>query len=162
MSATPIESFTRYFLPGTTKILISPSVSDMTVGATRSEITASTDVSEEVAAVSGWSITSQNQDAPDMGKRFVQQVAGRLSASESSITFYNDKAGADIRDLLSLDQETYVTFLDGGDVEGSPMDVYRVTVTSMAKLREIEGIGRTQVTFAIREYVENIAVPAAA
>lgn len=162
MSATPIESFTRYFLPGTTKILITPVIANLAVGATRAEITASTDVSEEVAAISGWSITSQNQDAPDLGGRFVQQIAGRLSAAESSITFYNDKAGADIRDLLELDQETYVVLLDGGDVAASPMDCYKVTVTSLAKMREIEGIGRTQVTFAIRAYAENLVVPATA
>ena len=160
MSAPAISASTRYFLPGTTKVLILPAVANLATGPTRAEINAGLDVSEEVAAISGFMISSDNVPTPDLGKRFVKQVTGRLTAADSSITFWSDKTGADIRDHLAIDQETFVAFLDGGDVTGSPMDTYKVTVSSVGKPREIEGAGRLETKFSIRDYSENLAVPA--
>jgi hypothetical protein len=39
------------------------------------------------------------------------------------------------------------------------MDVYQTTCLSVGKLREIEGAGRIDVQFSIRDYAENLAVP---
>jgi hypothetical protein len=127
---------------------------------TRAEINAGTDVSNEIAAITGWAITSEMQPTPDLGKRFVSQVPGRLTAADSGITFWADKTGTDIRSLLELDQDTFVVWMDGGDVTASLMDVFKVTVTQVAKLREIEGVGRIDTKFAIRDYRENLAIPA--
>jgi len=160
MAAPAISASTRYFLPGTTKVLILPAVASLAVGPTRAEINAGLDVSGEVAAISGWSITSENMATPDLGKRFNSQVTGRLTAADSSLTFWADKTGADIRDSLVLDQSTYVVFLDGGDVTGSTMDTYKSVVSSVGKVREIEGAGRIEIRFSIRDYSEDKAVPA--
>ncbi len=160
MPATPIEATTRYFLPGTTDIVICPTIANLATGATRAELNAGTEVANEVASISGWQITSENVATPDLGRRFVSQVTGRLTASNSMLQFYADKAGADIRDLLTLDLETNVVFLDGGDVADSPMDCFKVTVASVGKLREIEGVGRIDISFTIRDFAENLSVPA--
>ena len=162
MPAPEITASTRYFLPGTTKVLILPAVASMVTGPTRANINAGLDVSDEVAAIGGWMITSENTPTPDLGGRFVKQVSGRLTAANSSLTFWADKMGVDIRAELAIDQETFVVFLDGGDVEDAPMDVYKVNVSSVGKLREIEGAGRVECAFSIRDFVENLQVPAAA
>jgi len=159
MPAIKMAATTRYFLPGTTKILVCPAVASLTVGPTRTELNAGTDISEEVAGVNGWMITSESMATPDLGVRFVKQVTGRLTAADSSITTWSDKAGHDIRELLDIDQETFVVFLDGGDVTASPMDVYKVTVASLGKVREVEGAGRIETRFTIRNFAENLAVP---
>lgn len=160
MPATPIAASTRYFLPGTTKVIIVPTIANLDAGPTRAELNAGTDISEEIASISGWSITSASVPTPDLGKRFTPQVTGRLTAADSSITCWADKTGNDIRDVLAIDQATNVVFLDGGDVAGSPMDVYKVKVSSVSKVREIEGAGRVDARFAIDDYAENLAVPA--
>lgn len=160
MAAPKIAASSRYFLPGVTKIITVPTIANLAAGPTRAEINAGTDVSDEVAAINGWAITSQNHATPDLGKRFVAQVTGRLTAADSAITFWADKTGNDIRDILAIDQATNVVFLDGGDVAGSPMDAYKVTVSSVGKIREIEGAGRIDVRFTIRDFAENLAVPA--
>lgn len=162
MTATKIAASDRYFLPGTTEVVIVPSIANLDTGPTRAEINAGTDISEEIAAISGWSITSETVATPDLGKRFVSSVTGRLTAADSSLTCWADKAGDDIRGLLEIDQETYVVFMDGGDVEDSPLDVYKCTVASVGKVRELEGAGRVEVKFTIRDFAENLAVPAAA
>lgn len=161
MPTPEITASTRYFLPGTTKVYIVPTVANMVTGPTRIELTAGLDISEEIAAISGWMITGESVPTPDLGKRFTPQVSGRLTAADSSLTCWADVAGADIRDELAIDDETHVVFLDGGDVATRTMDTYKCVVTSVGKLREIEGAGRLDVRFSIRAYVENIAVPAA-
>ncbi|HEX6516492.1 MAG TPA: hypothetical protein VF049_13045 [Nocardioidaceae bacterium] len=161
MSATAITPSTRYFLPGTTKVIVVPTIANLATGPTRAELDAGTDVSEEVATINGWRITSENVATPDLGKRFNKQVTGRLSADDSSITFWADLTGQDVRETLTLDLETHVVFLDGGDVPASPMDAYKVKVGSVGKVREIEGAGRLDIQFSIRDYAENLAVPAA-
>jgi hypothetical protein len=162
MPTPAITASTRYFLPGTTKVYILPAVASMTVGPTRAELTAGLDISEEIAAINGWQISSDNVPTADLGKRFVPQVSGRLNASDSGLTCWADVTGADIRAELVIDQETFVVFLDGGDVEDSPMDVYKAKVSSVGKPREIEGAGRIDVKFSIRAFAENLTVPAAA
>lgn len=160
MAAPEIATSTRYFLPGTTKIVIVPTIANLAAGPTRAEIDAGLDVSEEVANISGWRIASADLPTPDLGKRFTPNISGRLTADSSSLTFWADKTGTDIRDELTIDQSTYVVFMDGGDVTGSPMDAFKVVVSSLGKLRELEGAGRIDVQFSIRDYSENLAVPA--
>lgn len=161
MSAPEITASTRYFLTGTTKVLFLPVVASMTTGPTRANINAGLDISEEIASISGWNISSSSVATPDLGKRFTPQVNGRLTAADSGLTCWADKTGQDIRQEVALDQEVFVVFLDGGDVPGSPMDVYKSVVSSVGKLREIEGAGRVDVKFSIRDYVEDLLVPAA-
>lgn len=161
MTTPVITPSTRYFLPGTTKVLVVPVVADLAVGPTRIELNASTDVSDEIASITGWAISSDMQAAPDLGKRFVPQVNGRLTASDSGLTFWADKTGTDVRALLTIDQDTNVVFLDGGDVAGSPMCVYTVKVNAVTRLREIEGLGRIETKFTISAYNEDLVAPAA-
>lgn len=160
MPATPIAVSTRYFLPGTTKVLVLPAVTNMIP--TRAQINAGTDISEEIAAIAGWLITSETVDTPDLGGRFVKKVNGRLTAADSGFTCWADVAGVDIRDLLTIDQETHIVFMDGGDVEDSFMDVYKVSIASVGKVREIEGAGRIEVKSTIRDFNEDVPIPAAA
>lgn len=156
---TKIAASTRYFLPGTTKVYIVPTVADLATGPTRAELDGGTDVSEEIAAISGWLISSDMVATPDLGGRFNKQVTGRLNAADSGLTFWADKLGNDVRDTLTLDLNTHVVFLDGGDAAGAPMDVYKVSVASAGKVREIEGAGRLDTRFVIRDYTENLSVP---
>lgn len=161
MVATPIATSTRYFLPGTTKVYLLDTVNALASGPTRAEIDAGLDISEEIAALNGWTISGEVIQAPDLGKRFNSQVNGRLSAAASSFTLYSDVTGVDIRAEVSIDDEKFVVILDGGDVPASFMDVYQASCLSVGKLREIEGLGRIDVMWSIRDYAENIAVPAA-
>lgn len=159
--ATPqITASTRYFLPGTTKVYLLDTIADIAVGPTRAEMDAGLDISEEIAGITGWTVTGATVPTPDLGKRFTPQVSGRLSAADSSLTCWADKMGADIRAEVGIDDEKFVVFLDGGDVVGAPMDVYQTAVLSVGKLREIEGAGRVDVQFSIRDYAENLTVPA--
>jgi hypothetical protein len=151
---------TRYFQPGTTVVVVVPSVASLASGATRAEINAGTDVSGDVAAINGFGVTSNQIDTPDLGGRFTKRVPGRLVAEDSSMVFYAGVTGADVRTVLTRDQNTYVAIFDGGDVAGRKYDIFKVTVGSVSKNRELEDAPRITASFTITDYAENIAVPA--
>lgn len=160
MPATAAPAATRYFQPGTTKVVVLPSIASLATGATRAEINAGTDVSGDVAAINGFQVNSNQIDTPDLGGRFTKRVPGRLAADDSSITFYADVAGADIRTVLQRDQNTHIGIMDGGDVAGRKADYFKVTVASVGKVRDMEDAPRLNVTFTITDYGENKTIPA--
>ncbi|MEV7804986.1 hypothetical protein AB0O28_18755 [Microbispora sp. NPDC088329] len=161
MPATPIAAETRYFNPETTKVYWCPAIANK-AAPTRSELNAGTDLSRAIADVNGWQVSSEMIDVPDMGSRFVSKIPGRISAADSSISFYMDRAGIDARTVMPRDAEGYVVWLDGGDVAGRPCDVFPVTVSSHGKSRSVGAEpARLTIQYAITsEPAENVTIPA--
>ncbi|MEU8278244.1 hypothetical protein ACFYOK_37245 [Microbispora bryophytorum] len=160
MVATPIAAETRYFNPETSKLYWVPAIADKTAP-TRSELNAGTDVSRAVADVNGWMVSSEMIDVPDMGSRFISKIPGRISANDSSVTYYMDRAGIDAREVMPRDAEGYVVWLDGGDVAGRKCDVFPVTVSSHGKSRSAGAEpARLTIAYAITsEPAENVTIP---
>lgn len=161
--ATPaLTASTRYFDPEITKIYYVATLADPDAP-TRTEMNAGTDVTGEVAEISGFNTTSEQIATPDLGSRFTSQIGGRTTAEESSLTFYADQQGVDVRTVLPRGTDGYLLFLDGGDTEDNKMDVYPITVVSVGKMRSVgDEAARLQVQFSITsEPSEDVAVPAA-
>lgn len=161
MVATPIASTTRYINPNTTKTYFVSSIANK-AAPTRPELNAGTDLSGEINAVSGWKTSSDQVETPDMASRFTSKIPGRISADDSSITFYCDKAGADARALLPRDTNGFVVFLDGGDIGAQKMDIYPVRVSSLGKERSTEGkdAATVEIAFAITSQpAEDVTIP---
>lgn len=162
MTATPISQTVRYINPGVTKIVYAPTVVDISAP-TRAEIDAGTDLSREVAELTGWQVNSNQVPTPDLASTFTSNTPGRTTAEDSSLTFYADKTGDDVRALLPRGTDGFIIIMDGGDVPASPMDVYPIRVASNGKMRSVgEEAARIQVQCSITsEPAEDVAVPAA-
>lgn len=162
MPATAITPVTRYWPVGTTRWLWLPAISNYTSAVTRAEINAGTDLSGEVAAVDGWTVSSNQIDTPDVNNRFRAKIPGPIEAADSSLTFYADPSGADVRTLLPRDTAGYIVRMDGGDVTGRKMSVFPVKVASQNKLMGTdEEAGRIEIAFTItRVPAEDLAIPA--
>lgn len=161
MSAPAIARSTRYINPGTTKLLWLTSVADKTA-ITRSEIDAGLDVSGEIADVNGWQISGDKADTPDLAVEFVSNVPGRTSAADSSITFWADRAGVDVRDHMSRGTNGYVVWMDGGDVPGYLCDIFPVRVLSQGLTRSVAGdaAATLPVQYAITSQpAQNVVIP---
>lgn len=156
-----IPSSERFFAPEISKVYFATDIE--TPGAyTRAEVTASVDLTGEIAELSGFSVTSNMIDTPDLGSRFTRQIGGRTSVEASSITFYADKKGVDVRSVLPRGTKGFLIFMDGGDVAASKSDVYPVEVTSLGKVRST-GDNASQLTanFAVTGVpAEDVAIPA--
>lgn len=160
--ATPITKSSRYFDPAVTKCYWLPTVADGELVPTRSEMTAGTDLSNEIADLDGWLVEGEDIETPDLGSLFTSKIPGRTSVEDSSLTFHADKTGDDVRTLLPRGSEGYIMWCDGGDIEGNIAGVYPVRVRSVGVQRSVtDDNARIQVAFTItREPNEGVVVPA--
>jgi hypothetical protein len=160
MPAGNIVTSTRYARFGVTRVVYALTVSNY-LSPTRGEINAGTDLSTEVAEISGFSVNSAFIDTPDLATSFTAKIAGRTSSDDSSITMYASVNSIDVRGVLPRGTTGYFMWFDEGDVPGRKFDVYPITVGSVGKDRSIEDPARLVVNVAItRTPAENVTVPA--
>jgi len=164
MPATPVPASTRFFAPEITKVIFVTSIAAASLAATRAEINAGTELSDEIADLSGWLVASGTIDTPDLGNRFTRQIGGRTTAESSSLTMYSSRNGQDVREILPRDTTGFLIFMDGGDVPTEPMDVFPVTVSSLGKVRSTgDQAGQLTINFSITGVpAEDLPIPAAA
>jgi hypothetical protein len=161
MPPTAITPSVRFFRPGTTKVYWVRNIVLYTAP-TRLEINSGTDLSGEIAEISGFSVVSDTIPTPDLGTRFVPKIAGRINADDSALNFYATSTGfTDARSVLPRDTTGFLLIMDGGDVATTGrFDVYPATVTSVPKLRALEDPAQVQITFAItRVPAEDLVIP---
>jgi hypothetical protein len=160
--ATPLPTSTRFFAPEISKVLFLPTIAAANLAATRAELTAGTDLTGEIADLSGFTVASGTIDTPDLGSRFTKQIGGRTSVEASSLTLYSDRKGVDVREVLPRDTTGFLVFMDGGDVPADPMDVFPVTVTSLGKVRSTgDQAGQLTVSFSVTGIPgEDLPIPA--
>jgi hypothetical protein len=154
----------KFFAVGTTKIVFCTSISNPS-SPTRSELDAGIPLCkpdrDDVSAINGFTVSSNLIDAPSYGSRFTSRIPGRTEVSDSSITFYQDITGDDMRSVLARDTSGYVVIMWGGDVEDSKMDVFPVTVSSVGKSAPDNAAADLTVTFAITSLpAEDVSIPA--
>ncbi|MFI6249049.1 hypothetical protein [Streptomyces sp. NPDC051016] len=160
MVATPISASSRYIPPGTRQYYFVPSIASIS-SPSRPELDAGTDLTGEIADVSGFQTTSESTDTPDLGTRFVPKIPGRISADDSSITMYASSDSDDVRQLLPRDTAGFIVQFPEGDVAGQTCDVFPVKVASAPKMTDIEEPAKIEVQFTITaEPAENVTVPA--
>jgi hypothetical protein len=159
--ATPINTSVRYYRRGITSVLWVPTIADKN-SPTRAELDAGTSLEAETGAMGGWQTTSGTVPTPALGSRFTPVVGGEITAADSSLTFWASKDGDDVRSLLVREATGFIVWMDEGDVPTQTMDVYPVTVTSQAKVRELDQAAQIMCQFAITsEPAENVTIPAA-
>ncbi|MBX6382161.1 MAG: hypothetical protein IRZ07_04175 [Microbispora sp.] len=162
MPATPIAPVTRYWPTGTSQWLWVPTMADYT-NPTRAELDAGIALRREMNASEGWNTSGEDIETPDGESQFVGTIPGRITAEESSITFYADPTGSDARELMPRGAEGYIVRMPGGDVPGRKMDVFPVRVKTVSKLMNVgeDEAARLQIQFSItREPAEDIEIPA--
>lgn len=160
--ATPaLSTSTRYFDPEVTVVYYVPTIANKN-SPTRTEMDAGTDLTAEIADLSGWVVAGEALPTPDMGSKFTSSIDGRIQAEDSSLTFYADQTGVDVRAVLPRGTNGFVLWLDGGDVAGNLMDVFPVRVLSNGKLRNLSNeAAKIQVQFTVTSTpAENVTVPA--
>jgi hypothetical protein len=158
--ATAITPSVRYVRFGLTKVVFAPAVANI-LSPTRGEINAGTDLSGEVESVSGFQVTSNFIETPDLLSPFTGKLAARTTADDSSITMYASSNSIDVRALLPRGTSGFIIWFDEGDVAGKKADCYPITVGSIPKDRDLEAAARIVVNVAItRTPTENFTVPA--
>ena len=150
MVATPIPTSTRFVALENTTVYYLPTIAAGTYIPTRTEINGGTNLTGEIVDWSGFSSKTNFIDTPKLTTRFQPKLADTEVADDSSLTFAGDKAGVDVRTVLSRDDTGFIMICDGGDVAANKADVYPVEVASVTPVRAISGTEfRVRVDFSI-------------
>lgn len=159
---TPLAATTRYIPAGKRRVVFVPTIAAKSAP-TSVEITAGTDVTAEMNAISGFDTTSSMVDVPDFGTRYTAKVPGMGSSGDSSITLYCSDSASDARTLLVQDLTGYIVIFPEGIVTGRKCNVYPVTVMSSTIEQVAPDAPATMlVSFAVTSVpAVNIAIPTA-
>jgi len=161
MAPTPLTATLRYIPPGTRKVYWLTTIASYATAVTRAEINAGTDLTAEIAEMSGFSVTSASTETPDLSTRFTAKIPGRITADDSSISFYASSTSADVRTVLPRDTAGFVIILPEGDVPTQKMDVYPAKVASTAVDTAMEDPEKINVAFTITKVPAlNLTIPA--
>lgn len=118
----------RFIRRGVSKVRFSPTCANIH-SVTRSEITSSTDLSPNIAEMSGFQLQGSQVPTPDLGSDFEGSIPGGDSAPDSSITFYEDDTTNVIETLLPKGTDGFLFLMRKGDIPtNASLDVFPVTV----------------------------------
>lgn len=155
---------TRYTDLATTQIWWVPSIAATNLTPTGAELrTSGTRLDGEINDLSGFTVEGEQIDTQSMGETFRTRIPGSTNSPDSSITFYASKNGVDIRTLNPRGTSGFLCLLDGGDVPGSKMETYPVTVTSVGIVRSVIGGDATKIVInysITKQPGQNLTIPA--
>jgi len=127
----------RYFRRGTTKIYF---VSTITTAAspTAVEMALGTELTCDVAEISGFAFQNNPIDVPDMCAEFVKKIPGEDTADDSEMTFYEDDTSNPLLVTLAKGQAGYIVFFPYGiggvnPVAGDDCEVWPVSVAKTTR-----------------------------
>lgn len=162
MAAPALIASNRFFHRGMTKVYAVTTIASYLSAVTRAELNAGIDLSPEVNDVNGWRVEANDIETPDLATDFTGKMPGSTSVDESSITFYADDNGLDIRTVHPRGTSTNIVILWGGDIAGNKMDVFPVRVKSNGKAIEVgDEPALVEVAYTItKKPAENLTVPA--
>jgi hypothetical protein len=173
MTVTSAPKATRFFNPGITRVLFVATIANATKGSrdpdyllpTAAELGTAIDLSDDLADLAGWSVTSNFIDTPDFSSSFTPKILGRTTSDDSTLTFYADQGGEDIRTILPREQRGFIVIADGGfGTAGDLADVFPIQVGANTKQRSADNAAATiLVSFAITSVpAQDVELPAPA
>lgn len=160
MAPPKLNVTSRYVSEGTRKIYFVTTIATQ-ASPSRAEMNAGTDLTDEIAEMSGFAVSSDQAEVPDMASRFTGKIPGRITADDSSIRFYASSNSNDVRTVLPRDTAGFVITLWEGDVPTQKMDVWPVKVGSAAVQPTIDDPASILVQFTITKIPsQNVTIPA--
>ena len=154
-----LSTGTSYVAQGVRRIYIASAIAN-TASPTRAEMTASTDVSQNVTAMSAWLPNQNFANRSVIGSATVGQIAGTANFPAQSMSFEAGQNSVDIRSLLVWTQPpstTYVLILTEGDVAGQKMNVFKCLVGVVGS-QNVLGDTEAQVDVAFGVLTVNMGV----
>ncbi|WFE45303.1 hypothetical protein [Verrucosispora sp. WMMD1129] len=162
MAPQPLPTTQRYINPEVTTVYLVPEIADLDAPE-RSELddAESVDLTPEIAAMTGWEVSTDRVAVPDLATRKTGRISGRINPGDASITFYASDDTEDVRTVIQRGDRTNIVILDGGDVDGQSMRVFAVEVSAVTPTVDVAGseAARVMVDFAINDWAESAVVP---
>lgn len=129
-----------YIAPGVTKIkkvvtfanYLTPTLAELTAGTV-------VELGAQLADGSGWKLSGSDVAIPNLRSTFTASIPGRDTADASSLTFYADDDGEDIRAVYTKGANSYTVIGSGGTGTGKFIDIFPVRVKTVSKDYKLAG-----------------------
>jgi len=159
MAPPKLNATVRYVPEGTRKFYWVTTIATQS-SPTRGELNAGVDLSDEVAEVTGFTVTSASADVPDLSGRFTAKIPARITADDSAMRFYMSSNSNDVRTVLPRDTAGFMVCLWEGDVTGQKMDVFPAKVSAAVPQTGIEDPASIEIQFTItKQPSQNVTIP---
>jgi hypothetical protein len=150
---------TRFFRRGLSKVYWLPAVAAPATGPTSTEITAGTDLSPQVQAVSGFEMKNTPIKTPDLATSFDSQIDGADEVQDCSLTFYDDSSGTSFRTPLAKGTNGFVVLMPYGNTTAKRCEVWPARTTGYNDTWSMDAQAAMSVcTFAITAKPSQTAV----
>lgn len=147
----------RFMRKGITELYFVPTISNP-AAPTVAEITAGTDLEDQLAEINGFSFSNSPIDTPDMGDAFVSKIPGEDTVDSSDMTFYEDDTSNPIKTALAKGTTGYVAIFYAGLVTadtpaiGDKCDVWPCQVASNSRMYTADNeAAKYQVVFTLTD-----------
>lgn len=161
MPATSINEGEAFSALDGMEVLFLPVVAAGTDIPTRAEIDAGTDLSVAIESWEGFDVEAGEFERKGLA-RFSGSIPGRITITSGTLTFFADRGGDDVADVLPDGTTGAIVFMPTGDVPADRMSVWPVRVNRLTELFNMEGPNTLRVKFTHpRLPKERIAIPAA-
>ena len=121
----------KFFRRGITKVKFLPAIASALLVPTAPELTAGTDLTVDLAEVSGWQLTNSPIPVPSMADKFTSQIEGEDTVADSSLTFYDRDDAEVIRDVLAKGVVGYIVIAPYGFTAAKRLQVYYCSSTGV-------------------------------
>jgi hypothetical protein len=128
---------------------------------TRAEMTASTDLSQNITAISGWAQEQGFADRSVLGSAIIGKIAATIKLSDSSLSFEAGANSVDARALFTLGAVGYMFVLNEGDIAGQKMNVFKAGVGAVSPQQQMgDTEAQVDVSFGLFSANLYVAIPA--
>ena len=119
----------KFFRRGISVIRFAPTVAG--TSPTRAEITASTDLTPQIADIGGFQLSNAPISVPNLKDIFTPQIQGEDTIADSTLTFNDDNASTTVRAAQTKGSAGYILLFPYGDVPTKRMEIWAVTITGV-------------------------------
>lgn len=152
----------RFFRRGVSKVHFLPAVATPATP-TRIEIDAGTDLSVDLADISGFQFENSPISTPNLASAFTPQIDGEDTVPTSSFTFYDrDQADETIRNVLAKGTKGFIALFPYGDIPTERMEIWEI---SSAGVNDEWSMGNDAARFMVGVSIlsppsQDVAIPA--
>jgi len=136
--------------------IIVPTIAATTGIPTATEVAAGTEITEAIAATTGFLKDAATVQAPDYASREVPSIPGRVTFQDSSLSVWLDPGGDDALVLFTVGTQTNICRFFGGLVTDTAMVTYVVNPIMISDGAGMEDVQTGTVAFALRKIYRGI------
>lgn len=110
----------RFFRRGRTKVFWVPTIASASLIPTAAEVNAGTQLTANIAEMTGFSFSNSPIQTPDMASTFTTTIPGEDVADESQLMFYEDTTTNTLQTTLAKGTEGYIVIFFAGTAGATP------------------------------------------